>query len=344
MVFSPVSANSDVKNFTKCILENGCGDVKWPPKPDDWFEIDIKKLFDSRLLTTNITTSSSSHRLESLLGFKLNTDSSDTNTFTRARIRLGHFGTHLAEIVHEAIGEMRLGERAQLSFELDTASLEDGENPQNNVDDTNPPIFIDIKFEIVLVKIVESTKSIYLLDTNELITLALEHKTDANEIFKLGRIRTAFKRYKKSIDYLIVAQQLVEDKLKKKAVTNQQRIEEEGNEEEEEENELKRKVMQMKCQVYSNLALCQFKCKSYELVVVNCTRCLAIEANNVKALFRRAQARTSLSDFDEAIEDFKRVLEIEPDNREVKEKMLNCEKLRRNSQQAMMANLKKLFI
>jgi FK506-binding protein 4/5 len=175
-----------------------------------------------------------------------------------------------------------------------------------------------------------------LLDENELFERCTDHKNDANRIFKLGRLRTAFRRYKKSIDYLIIAEQIVNEKIKRL----------EQNPDDSARNELtilREKLLAIKSQLYSNLSLLQLKSKSYDMAVINCSKCLSIDSNNVKALFRRGQARMNLKDYDEAIGDFNRALELEPDNVEVKSNLAACEKMKKDYERELAANLKKLF-
>ncbi len=53
---------------------------------------------------------------------------------------------------------------------------------------------------------------------------------------------------------------------------------------------------------------------------------LEIEPNNVKALFRRAQARLGLQDFDLAIQDLAKVKEIEPNDKGVASELAKVKK------------------
>lgn len=165
-----------------------------------------------------------------------------------------------------------------------------------------------------------------------------EHKNDANRLFKLGRVATAFRRYKKSIDYFIIGKQWTQDKIK---TFNE--MAEEGSMNLSELNECKQKIETARAQIFSNMALCQIKTKKYELAVKNCQKCLAIEPKNVKALFRCGQARTGLKDYDEAAVDFRRALEIESDNQDVLKYLANCERLKKEYEKDLAANLKKMF-
>lgn len=65
----------------------------------------------------------------------------------------------------------------------------------------------------------------------------------------------------------------------------------------------------------------------------DCTTVLKLSPNNVKALFRRGQARMGLGCLDEACADFVRASELEPSNQSVKQELLEVDKLIRQRKQ-----------
>lgn len=65
-----------------------------------------------------------------------------------------------------------------------------------------------------------------------------------------------------------------------------------------------------------NVAACHLKLKNYRQAVEACQKSLELDANSEKGLFRMAQAYFGLSEFDEAIKYFSKVVEINPDNKE----------------------------
>lgn len=65
----------------------------------------------------------------------------------------------------------------------------------------------------------------------------------------------------------------------------------------------------------SNCAMAKLKVGDPGGGVEDCSRALAYDAENVKALFRRAQAQLALGNHEEATVDASRVLELEPDNK-----------------------------
>ena len=77
-----------------------------------------------------------------------------------------------------------------------------------------------------------------------------------------------------------------------------------------------KQVSELKVASASNLAMCHLKLGNTEKARDNCTKALAIEPANVKALFRRGKCHAALNAIDEAKDDFEAVLAADPANRE----------------------------
>lgn len=77
---------------------------------------------------------------------------------------------------------------------------------------------------------------------------------------------------------------------------------------------------------YANRAACYAKTGEHSNVVDDCSRCLELRPDYVKALMRRALAREALELPTEALEDVKRTLEIESGHREAKQCLPRLEK------------------
>eukprot|EP00325_Prymnesiales_sp_UTEX-LB-985_P005138 CAMPEP_0174697336 /NCGR_PEP_ID=MMETSP1094-20130205/3229_1 /TAXON_ID=156173 /ORGANISM="Chrysochromulina brevifilum, Strain UTEX LB 985" /LENGTH=264 /DNA_ID=CAMNT_0015894289 /DNA_START=44 /DNA_END=838 /DNA_ORIENTATION=- len=76
-------------------------------------------------------------------------------------------------------------------------------------------------------------------------------------------------------------------------------------------------IRELKVAHHCNLAMCHMKHgPKLQKAKDNCTKALAIDAKNVKALFRRGKCYTQLGELDEAKADLDRVLELEPENKE----------------------------
>lgn len=82
------------------------------------------------------------------------------------------------------------------------------------------------------------------------------------------------------------------------------------------ENKAKAKELKKVCKL--NRAACQLKLKLFSEAKASCDTVLKDDAHNVKALFRRAQAHFGLKSFMECTFDVKKVLELEPQNREAR--------------------------
>ncbi|KAL5961404.1 AH receptor-interacting protein [Taenia solium] len=70
---------------------------------------------------------------------------------------------------------------------------------------------------------------------------------------------------------------------------------------------------QMRVPFYVNMAQCQFKLKDYYGAIQSTSQALTHDKDNIKALFRRAQAYSATSDVHLAKADFLRVKELAPD-------------------------------
>lgn len=90
--------------------------------------------------------------------------------------------------------------------------------------------------------------------------------------------------------------------------------------------------------------MCQLKNNNYEMTIINCTKCLEIDKLNLKALFRRAQARTGKNDYDEALADYNLALKLDPNNNEIKQRISHVEHLKKAYNQTISSNLKKFFL
>uniref|UniRef100_A0A7S0WL98 Tetratricopeptide repeat protein 1 n=1 Tax=Pyramimonas obovata TaxID=1411642 RepID=A0A7S0WL98_9CHLO len=64
----------------------------------------------------------------------------------------------------------------------------------------------------------------------------------------------------------------------------------------------------------ANRAACRLQNERFELVIEDCTACLEINPIYTKALLRRAQAYEKIDNLENAHEDLKKVVELEPNN------------------------------
>ena len=326
-------------NFTKSTLEQGeNGKIV---SEGEWFTIGLKILFEEGVISRV-----HGYDLENLLGFKL-TSHDKRNVYSNVRIRLGYFSTLLSQILHRAVTQMKLNELAHISFEIDPLILDESftkiKANQKNMTET---VNLDLKFEVYLGNIEKDTSSrpIYELTECDLYDLCNEHKTDASELFKCGNVLTAFKRYSKSMSYLLIAMQTVKDKLEQIEQYEQMKnVAAEDLECKLDLLDIREKLRQTKCQLYSNLSLCQMKSGALEQTILNCGKALEISPANVKALFRRGQAYIGVREYEKAIQDLKTALTFDPDLKEARQSLNHAETLKKIYEQEMSSRFKKLF-
>jgi len=82
----------------------------------------------------------------------------------------------------------------------------------------------------------------------------------------------------------------------------------------------------VKIPCHANLAACYLKKKDYKKTVENATKTLELDGNNVKALWRRGVAHTERGDWHEAKLDLTKALELDPENKAVKNSMTQLRK------------------
>jgi len=85
----------------------------------------------------------------------------------------------------------------------------------------------------------------------------------------------------------------------------------------------------MRSQLFSNRAACFLSLKDWHMAIKDSTEALKLEPNYVKALTRRGTAHEALDKYEEALKDFKRVMELEPRNFAVLKKIPGLEKKRK---------------
>merc|ERR1712048_1192610 len=138
----------------------------------------------------------------------------------------------------------------------------------------------------------EKAKDTYSLSEDEKLAFGSGRKDVGSNLFRKGRINLALERYKKVIDMFSYIDNYQED------------------------NKVKAKELKKVCEL--NRAACQLKVKDYWAAKTSCNNALKEDTQNVKALFRRAQAELGLKNFLDCMKDLKRVLELDPTNKEAR--------------------------
>ncbi|XP_052797101.1 sperm-associated antigen 1-like [Mya arenaria] len=92
---------------------------------------------------------------------------------------------------------------------------------------------------------------------------------------------------------------------------------------------------------YTNRALCYIRLNQTKEAEADCSKALTLEKDNVKALFRRAQARKMLKKYREGIEDLSHLLKVDPSNAAAKKEMEVLKNYWRQELQEMKDNIEK---
>ena len=129
------------------------------------------------------------------------------------------------------------------------------------------------------------------------IAKALEYKASGNEAFKRGDYKAALGQYHSGSMFIIGQNTSGVSKEEATAISD------------------------LKVANFSNLAMCHMKLENFEKARDNCTKALAVDPTNVKALFRRGKCHGHLGALDEAKSDLEQVLARDSDNADARREM-----------------------
>ncbi|KAK3594584.1 hypothetical protein CHS0354_000376 [Potamilus streckersoni] len=138
-------------------------------------------------------------------------------------------------------------------------------------------------------------RHIWKLSMEQKFSVAKNHKAKGVELFQNGNFVQSFKRFSKGLKYLI-------------SMTPNSQI----------PSSVRSEFKLLHCQFYLNMAACQLKYNNFIDAKANCTKALNIEPQNVKGLYRRAQAYLEQGDLYSARNDLLTAIEIEPGSKAVK--------------------------
>eukprot|EP00258_Populus_trichocarpa_P011893 XP_002321107.3 peptidyl-prolyl cis-trans isomerase FKBP62 isoform X2 [Populus trichocarpa] len=153
------------------------------------------------------------------------------------------------------------------------------------------PVNATVYYEVEMISFTKEKES-WDMNTQEKIEAAGKKKEEGNAWFKAGKYERASRRYEKAAKFIEYDSSFTD------------------------EEKQQSKVLKISCKL--NNAACKLKLKDYKEAEKLCSKVLELDGQNVKALYRRAQAYIQLVDLDLADIDIKRALEIDPDNRDVK--------------------------
>merc|ERR1712178_131125 len=127
----------------------------------------------------------------------------------------------------------------------------------------------------------------------EKISFGQDRKDVGATLFKAGRLNMALQRYKKVVEIFNYIDNFKDEDLKQKA-----------------------KDLKKVCEL--NKAACYLKLTDFAEAKKACETVLKDESQNVKAIYRRAQAQYGLKNFSDCIRDCKRVVEGDAQNKEAR--------------------------
>merc|ERR1712062_74653 len=138
----------------------------------------------------------------------------------------------------------------------------------------------------------EKAKETYSMSEEEKVEFGAARKEVGSSLFLSVRIELAMQRYKKVTELFSYIYNFKE------------------------ENKGKAKDLKKVCEL--NRAACLLKKKDFSEARTACDSVLKDDANNVKALFRKANAEFGLKNFDETMRMVKKVVEVDPQNKEAR--------------------------
>lgn len=185
---------------------------------------------------------------------------------------------NVIEGIDIALERFKEGEKSRLEIKSEYAFGEKGNEAFNIPGDAT------VEYEVELLTFVK-VKQAWEMDPDEKIEQAKLLKEEGNKYLKDGKLNTAQKKYIRCQSYLT------------------------GFDNDHDE------CKQLTKSVHLNLSLLYQKKNNHDEVISNCNKVLEIEENNVKALYRRGQSRLATHDFENAVNDFTKILEVEPENK-----------------------------
>lgn len=173
----------------------------------------------------------------------------------------------------------------------------------------------------------EPEESEYSLENFDVLFAAVETvKAIGNEQFKKGDHKLALKKYRKAVKYI---NHYIKDEHSYNESDSSDEDEKpaKNDEEKSDEDDKKDKLEKLKVPCLLNSAACKLKLNESKGAAEDLTEVLRLDAQNTKALYRRAQAYIKMKDFEEASNDLQSALKVNPEDKAVKSEMANVKNL-----------------
>lgn len=195
----------------------------------------------------------------------------------------------VVEGLDKAVLKMKKGEIALVTIAPEYAYK--GESHEGEGGVIVPPN-TEIQMEVEVFSFVK-VKDSWELDNAEKLVYASKGKEEGNALYKEGKYSRASKKYTKACKLIDYDSQFGDEEKKQS------------------------KALQLACNL--NNAACKLKLKDFNEAIKLTFKVLESQPLNVKALFRRAQGYMGTQDYDLAEWDIKKILEIDPENRDAKQ-------------------------
>ena len=201
----------------------------------------------------------------------------------------------LSLVLEETLAGMRVGE---------VCKLESVPQEMARLPDLPPGV---LTYTLSLLSLTRGTQ-LWQLSPSQALSLARENKERGGELFQEGREREAALCYSRAAKLTAIAAATVTASDGEDPVISS--------------------AEQLQVPLWLNLAACQLKMGLESHASSNCSRVLAGDQGNMKALYRRGVARMRLGDLEGAEGDLRRAQGVEPGNRAVQRKLRELETLR----------------
>jgi len=193
-------------------------------------------------------------------------------------------GGDVCDALECAVAEMKVGERALVTVTVPSMAAE----AQLGLADVATTVVFTLELEDF-----DNPKCAWDYTEEDKVDLGTLRKETAANLFKVGRTHMALHTYKKIVELFEHADSWQEERLKTKA-----------------------KDLTRVCEL--NKAACFLRFNDHAGAKVSCNAVLKVRPENVKALYRRAQAEHGLKNYLECIRDCKSVLQIDSQNRDAR--------------------------
>lgn len=220
------------------------------------------------------------------------------------------------DVIEDTLATMKEGEHSIVEIESHCAVASQVPEAAQSLIKDGHSLFYDLRlthFEKVL-------EPYEIAEDADKLAFAEEWKETAKTHFKAGNLGRAGKCYSKSV-------KAVDNLLSKSGV----------------DETVVQGVRELVKTVYINLAVTHSKLKQHTKAIENAGKALEIDGRNVKALYRRSVAYSSIGDLEKAERDLHTALEVEPESATIKTELKNLAAKVKAQEQKDKQMFKKMF-